>query len=282
MITHTRQDAELKEPTSPMVPMPNTPVPTVFIHHTAIAKSGSPKKDVQVVDSSERGRGYICGAYHELADENGESWEIRVDGGKVKLGAATKNNNSNSLALVFNGNFQFDTLTVAQLECASQIIAKWVGKDWARRSFVVRPHCDVFATACPGLNLKPHLGNIALRTHEILGSNPVTPSPVIVVPPVSSVPFPLIQIDWYGETNTIKGTYGYVHCHSGKYNERDRPAIIMIQDKLDVKNAKGQRIRDGIIDPGGSTAQAIYNFQVAHKIKADKAVGGITWHILFG
>lgn len=276
MTRHTRQDAELKPPTSPMSPMPNLPVATVFFHHSAIKSSGSGKKDVQVIDTSERGRGYICGAYHVMADAEGDVWEIRIDGGKIKLGAATKDNNSTSLAIVFNGNYQFDQPTAKQLEAAAQVIADWVKDNALRASFVGRPHKDVFNTACPGINIMPHIANVCLRAHELLGANPIAPTPPVVVVPVSTVPFPLIQIDWYGETDTNRNSYGYIHGHSGKFNPADRPAIIKIQEKV------GSPYRDGIIDPGGKTAQAIYNFQKAHGLNADKKVGPITWHVMFG
>lgn len=158
--------------------MPKRPVNTVFLHHTAIKFSGDGAKDMRNIEAGEQSQGYSTVAYHEVGMPDGRVYEGR---GVKHLGAATKNNNSTSLAYCLQGNFQTDIPSMVALEACAQRLAQWVRDGAVTKDFVLRSHSDVFATACCGKNLKPHIAGIRERVDHILaGGNPAGPEGVIV------------------------------------------------------------------------------------------------------
>ena len=155
-------------------PMPKRPVDTVFLHHTAMKFSGDGGRDMRVIETGEQSQGYSTVAYHEVGMPDGRVYEGR---GSKHLGAATKAWNSKSLAYCLHGNFQTDVPTTVALECAAQRLAEWVREGAVTRDFKLRPHSDVFATACCGRNLKPHIPGIRERINQILDGGQPAPNP---------------------------------------------------------------------------------------------------------
>jgi len=155
-------------------PMPTKPVSTVFLHHTATAPSNDGAKDMRGIENGEQARGYLTVAYHEVVHPSGKVYEGRP---LNALGAATAKNNSTSLAFCFIGNFQNDSPSTVALEACAQRIAQWVRDGAVTKDFVLRPHSDVFATACCGKNLKPHIPGIRQRVKDILAGGTPAPKP---------------------------------------------------------------------------------------------------------
>lgn len=150
-------------------PMPGRPVADIFLHHTAIKYSGDGPKDMRTIENGEQAKGYVTVAYHEVGMPDGQVYEGR---GTKHLGAATKGWNSKSLAYCLQGNFQNDTPTQDALEACAQRLAQWVRQGDTIKTFRLRPHSDVFPTACCGKNLKPHIPGIRQRVNDILAGQP--------------------------------------------------------------------------------------------------------------
>lgn len=156
----------------------------VFIHHTA---TGQPQAFdaafLRQVEAAEMGRGdgLIAVAYHRLVFPNGDVAEGRPWGTK---GGATINNNSTSVAVCFVGNFQTDVPTSAAVDAAANELKGAVAFGIIPPNFTTRPHSDVFATACPGVNLRPLVSVI-----DQLGKQP------ILAPPPQQESYMVISID---------------------------------------------------------------------------------------
>lgn len=157
-----------------LVLMPKKPVDTVFLHHTATPASLDGAKDMRNIEAGEQAQGYLTIAYHECGHPDGKVYEGR---GVKHLGAATKAWNSKSLAYCLQGNFQTDVPSAVALESAAQRLARWVKDGAVTRGFVLRPHSDVFPTACCGKNLKPHIPGIRQRVKDILAGGTPAPKP---------------------------------------------------------------------------------------------------------
>lgn len=161
-----------------LVLMPKKPVDTVFLHHTATPASLDGAKDMRNIEAGEQSQGYSTIAYHECGHPDGKVYEGR---GVAHKGAATLNWNSKSLAYCLIGNYQTLVPSTVALESCAQRLALWVREGAITNGFVLRPHSDVFATACCGKNLKPHIPGIRQRVTDILaGSTPVQPQGVPV------------------------------------------------------------------------------------------------------
>lgn len=72
-----------------------------------------------------------------------------------RQGAATYNNNSTSTAIAWDGNMETSKPTAESIATGRKVRrAKAPGR-------AVEPHSSVYATACPGRNLRSRLGEIA-------------------------------------------------------------------------------------------------------------------------
>lgn len=139
-------------------------VSDVFIHHTA---SEGPTGTFNVgymrqLESFEmnRGDGLIALAYHQVVFPNGDRAESRPWGSK---GGATLNNNSSSVAVCLDGNFDNHPPTAWALTSAAEAIAEGIAEGAITPDYRLRGHRDVFATACPGADLYPRLDEIAAQ-----------------------------------------------------------------------------------------------------------------------
>ena len=155
-------------------PMPKKPVDTVFLHHTATPATSDGAKDMRNVEAGEQARGYTTVAYTECGHPDGKVYEGR---GISHKGAATLNWNSKSLAYCLIGNYQTLVPSTVALESCAQRLALWVRNGAVTKDFVLRPHSDVFATACCGTNLKPHIPAIRERVKQILDGGQPAPNP---------------------------------------------------------------------------------------------------------
>lgn len=155
-------------------PMPLKPVDTVFLHHTATTPTVDGARDMRNIESGEQARGYTTVAYTECGHPDGKVYEGR---GIAHKGAATLNWNSKSLAYCLIGNYQTLVPSTVALESCAQRLALWVRDGAVTKDFVLRPHSDVFATACCGTNLKPHIPGIRERVNQILDGGQPAPNP---------------------------------------------------------------------------------------------------------
>lgn len=205
-------------------PLPTRPVNTIFLHHTATRATTDGAKDMRNIESGEQAMGYSTIAYHECGHPSGDVYEGRP---LTALGAATAKNNSVSLAYCFIGNFQNDMPTSVALEACAQRLAGWVRSGAAKADFVLRPHSDVFATACCGTNLKPKIGWIRGRVKEILDGG--------IVPPASGGKIVMKSMNFNAVVKTDGSGNGYVDVYHGQNQD---PIASFCQANGGISNGK--------------------------------------------
>jgi hypothetical protein len=143
-------------------PLTQSPTQTVvqrlFVHHTVYAtmpRSATVAQEcarMRQIQQGAFGSGFSDVPYNYVVFPSGRVYEGRQLG---RVGAHTLNNNSTAKGLAFDGNYMTSTPTPASLTTARRLRARETpGKP-------VTPHDAVFATACPGDNLRSRLGEIA-------------------------------------------------------------------------------------------------------------------------
>ena len=117
----------------------------VVIHYTAADKVDTNTADYlrAIQRSYVSGRGYSIG-YSYAVDRDGVAWELR---GTHHMPAATKNHNSNSIAILMLTNGQ-EPASDVMVERARDIIAE--ANRLAGRTLRIGGHRDYGATQCPG------------------------------------------------------------------------------------------------------------------------------------
>lgn len=135
-------------PKAPAGPAMNLPAREVFIHHTVTRPTSDPIADARTVDHISKQR----------FGRRTYSWLVHPDGTVIEyagttIGAHTLRHNSTAVAVSFIGNFEQDQPTPAALDAAAWLIESQTQAGVIAAGAPVRPHRDVYATACPGRHL---------------------------------------------------------------------------------------------------------------------------------
>lgn len=151
--------------------MTGLPVATIYIHHTVTNPSNDPNRDMAQIEQIDIGR-FGIPSYSWVVHPSG----VVLEGMGVHRGAHTINNanqSQNNIAFGISniGNYENDQPTDAQLKAIAELIHYINDNGWLQADWQLRGHRDVYATACPGANLYPRLGDI-----RALYDNP-TPNP---------------------------------------------------------------------------------------------------------
>lgn len=117
----------------------------VVIHYTAAGKVGTNTADYlrSIQRSYVNGRGYSIG-YSYAVDRDGVAWELR---GTAHMPAATKNHNSDSIAILLLTDGQ-EPASEVMIQRARDIIAE--ANRLTGRTLHIGGHRDYGATQCPG------------------------------------------------------------------------------------------------------------------------------------
>ncbi len=112
----------------------------IIIHHRAGCG------DVKSIHSGHLARGWVGIGYHFYVRRDGSIWRGRPLG---SVGAHCENYNISSVGVCFEGNFETDTITDAQLRAGRELVSYlktlYPGAE-------IKKHRDFGATACPGKN----------------------------------------------------------------------------------------------------------------------------------
>lgn len=113
----------------------------IILHHAAASVC-----DAKTIHAWHLGRGFSGIGYHFLIRKNGT-----VERGRAEnlVGAHAAGNNSNSIGICFEGNFETETMGEVQKNAGKELISYLCNKYGID---VVIRHKDVAATACPGKN----------------------------------------------------------------------------------------------------------------------------------
>lgn len=113
----------------------------IILHHAAATNC-----TVEDIDRWHKGNGWTCIGYHFFVNKKGEVYRGRKEN---TVGAHAGNNNSDSIGICAEGNFENETMGTAQKEALKELVAYLKNKYGISK---VQKHKDVNATACPGKN----------------------------------------------------------------------------------------------------------------------------------
>lgn len=157
------------------------PVPTVYLHHTVTEMTDDPIADAAAVNDIDEGRfGKV--SYSWLVHEASNSW---IEGETIYRGAHTINNaneslNGISLGVGVIGNFHSAQDPPTPRKPSSALLGliaaglNTFARPYLTKTFDLRGHRDVYATACCGDLLYPHLPAIRVL---LATPPPVPPAP---------------------------------------------------------------------------------------------------------
>ena len=136
---------------APQGPAPvRAPVAEVYVHHPVTRPTADPFADFRTVDRISLAR-FGRRTYSYLVHPTGVVAEYA---GRI-IGAHTKGHNSTSVAVSFVGDFTRDVPTSAAVAAGRWLLEHLAATGVTVAAPRVRPHLDVYPTACPGPNLLP-------------------------------------------------------------------------------------------------------------------------------
>ena len=135
-------------------------IDTIVLHHRA------GNGDVQSIHQDHMAKGYWGIGYHYYIRKNGEIWRGREEQWVGSHAGSTNGYNNHSIGICWEGNFETEQMTDAQVVAGRELIA-----DIKSRYNISKVVChrDIAKTACPGANfrldelLKEDTGAIKVR-----------------------------------------------------------------------------------------------------------------------
>lgn len=124
----------------------SVPVSTLFLHHTVTPWSQPLAPACRDLEAHALRLGHRAIDYSLVHTSYGGRAEGR---GYFAVGGHTLNWNSRSLGLVALGDYRYDAITDTLLNELAQSIRDGIALGAIAANYVLRPHSDVFATACP-------------------------------------------------------------------------------------------------------------------------------------
>lgn len=113
----------------------------IILHHADAKKCSA-----EDIHRWHKERGWSGAGYHFLVRKDGSVYRLRPE---KYIGAHASGNNSDSLGICFEGDFQSETMGAAQKKSGKELVAYLKNKYGISK---VQRHKDVGATDCPGKN----------------------------------------------------------------------------------------------------------------------------------
>lgn len=113
----------------------------IILHHAAASNCSADD-----VDRWHKNNSWTCIGYHFFVRKDGSIYRGRKESA---VGAHAENNNSDSIGICAEGNFENETMSEAQKNALIELVGYLKGKYGISK---VQRHKDVNATACPGKN----------------------------------------------------------------------------------------------------------------------------------
>lgn len=235
------------------------PVSTVFLHHTVTPVSQDAPADMRRMVNSVVPSQYIDCPYTVVVHPDGTIFTGRYLGGVPALGAHTAKNNSTSLGIAVIGNYVNDVPSDAAIDSVARVIEAFVKQGFVTKSFTLRSHHEVYATACCGTNLKAQIKNIYEKTKVFIGDT----TPVYVPVPVPQKPQAPVNNYPAFPAYLKKGSKGvYVRQFQAKLHDRGWNIAV-----------------DG--DFGPATDKIVRQFQKEKGLTVDGIIGPQSWKAIF-
>lgn len=131
------------------------PVELVFIHHNVMIPTNNPNADMLATEKVDIAR-FGCPSYKWAIHPSG----VILEGMTTHDSPDTYGHNSDSISIMFMGNFENARPTDAAMLAGRQLIQLLSGWHFLTASFKLLGHRDVYATACPGANLYPRINEL--------------------------------------------------------------------------------------------------------------------------
>lgn len=270
-VFHSRSEWAVRNPSFGDL---HLPVPRVFAHHTA--GPYMPSFDInsmRAAEESEIARGsYVALAYHELYMGDGDIAESRP---LSKMGGATINNNSTSVAICLPGDYSLPGSVVswAQASTAIDRLVAMVTYGIVTRNFELHPHSDVFSTACPGAFRDSLAGIRQSVAAKIAGGTPPPP------PGPAPAPLPPGNADAFLAhlSQAVSETRMFLNMGAvvapGSHND----SVWTVQIACNVAGA-GLVVDSSF---GAATLAAVKTYQSARHLSPDGIVGRKTYAMMY-
>lgn len=113
----------------------------IILHHAAATTCSA-----EDIHRWHKQRGWSGAGYHFLVRKDGSVYRLRPE---AAVGAHASNNNSNSLGICFEGNFETEVMTDSQKRAGAELVAYLKNRYGIG---TVQRHKDVGTTSCPGKN----------------------------------------------------------------------------------------------------------------------------------
>lgn len=133
------------------------PVNQVYVHHNVMEPTGDPNADMRATEAVDIAR-FGCPSYKYAIHPSGVVLEGMSDHGSPD----TLNHNSDSISIMFMGNFENDQPTAAAMFAGRQLVDLLKAYGFVTKDYRLMGHRDVYATACPGAHLYPRIQELTV------------------------------------------------------------------------------------------------------------------------
>lgn len=148
-----------------------------FLHHTvttqlsASAKQSTEESEMRGLERTGQQRFGGGISYTFVVFPSGRVYEGHSVG---RVGAHTKGHNSTAVGIALAGNYEINSLTVAQVAAVAMLLNEGVKRGWWTENKLDGGHRDTKATACPGKNAYKMIDEI----NKAADGAPSKPKPV--------------------------------------------------------------------------------------------------------
>lgn len=213
----------------------------IILHHAAASQCSADD-----IDKWHKQKDYSCIGYHFFIRKDGTIYRGRQENA---IGAHAYQNNYNSIGICFEGDFEKEQMTDAQVEAGKELVAYLKNKYNISK---VQKHSDVNNTSCPGKNF---------RFDEIANSTVKNVNTSVEVKKEARGNVATIQ-------STVNNKYGFnIAVDNICGNETKKALIKALQTELNKQYNKNLNV-DGIF--GEKTKEACITVKKGAK-------GNITW-----
>lgn len=213
----------------------------IILHHAAASQCSADD-----IDKWHKQKDYSCIGYHFFIKKNGTIYRGRQENA---IGAHAYQNNYNSIGICFEGDFEKEQMTDAQVEAGKELVAYLKNKYNISK---VQKHKDVNNTSCPGKKF---------RFDEIANSTVKNVNTSVEVKKEARGNVATIQ-------STLNNRYGFNIAVDNVYGNETKKALIKaLQTELNKQYNKNLNV-DGIF--GEKTKEACITVKKGAK-------GNITW-----